>query len=108
MDNLRPIGISITNLFIQTSKALEIPYGLDVINWYAYKLHNVNPCKTFLKVLLNGLFDCSLGLHCFRPILALLLPNSRFAKLLSPAIVWKIWKALYSRGCLVGRLLSQF
>ena len=27
------------------------------------------------------------------------LPNSRFAKLPSPAIDWKIWKALYSRGC---------
>ena len=33
-----------------------------------------------------------------------LLPNSRFVKLPSPAIDWKIWKALYSHGCLVGRL----
>ena len=30
------------------------------------------------------------------------LPKSRFAKLPSPAIVWKIWKALYSHGCSVG------
>ena len=28
----------------------------------------------------------------------LLMPNSRFAKLPSPAIDWKIWKALYSHG----------
>ena len=30
------------------------------------------------------------------------LPNSRFTKLPSPAIDWKIWKALYSRGWLFG------
>ena len=29
-----------------------------------------------------------------------ILPNSRFAKLPSLAIDWKIWKALYSHGCL--------
>ena len=33
-----------------------------------------------------------------------LLPNSRFAKLPSPAIDWKIWKALYSHGWSVLRL----
>ena len=31
------------------------------------------------------------------------LPTFRFAKLPSPAIDWKIWKALYSHGCSVGR-----
>ena len=30
-----------------------------------------------------------------------LLPYSRLAILPSPAIDWKIWKALYLRGCLV-------
>ena len=34
-------------------------------------------------------------------MLSWLLPNSRFAKLPSPGIDWKIWKALYSHGCLV-------
>ena len=38
----------------------------------------------------------------------LLLPNYRFAKLPSPAIDWKIWKALYSGSCLfVVCCLSQ-
>ena len=34
-----------------------------------------------------------------------LLPYSRLAILPSPAIDWKIWKALYSRGCSVGWLV---
>ena len=32
------------------------------------------------------------------------LPNSRFDKLPSPAIDWKIWMALYSRDCFVVRV----
>ena len=36
----------------------------------------------------------------------LLLPNSRFNQM--KTIYWKIWKALYLRGCLVVRLLSYW
>ena len=34
------------------------------------------------------------------------MPYSRLAILPSPAIDWKIWKALYSRGCLFGWLVG--
>ena len=47
--------------------------------------------RTFSKV-------CLLGKCVF-------LPNSRFPILPSPAIDWKIWKALYSHGCFVCRLV---
>ena len=36
-----------------------------------------------------------------------ILSNSKFAKLHSPAIDWKNWKALYSRGCSVGWLVVR-
>ena len=42
-------------------------------------------------------------MQIIRHIIRLIFPNSRFAKLPSPAIDWKIWKALYSHGSLFGR-----
>ena len=61
----------------------------------------------FLKYLFQYLFPNTLtvvylGLY----ICCTKLPNSRFEKLPSPAIDWKIWKALYWRGCLASRLVG--
>ena len=75
------------------------------------KCKNTKQSETYMNPSINSCIMCFLkivqgGLAVY--IIIHILPSSRFAKLPSPAIDLKIWKALYSRGWVFGVTLLTF